>query len=133
MCKKILVAEDSYALANLLSFVLKNAGFEPEIFRTGKAALESALVHTYDVLLLDQQMPGLTGVEVVEAIREAGVASSTPVFLCTAKCHELDLEDMRQRLGVVDVLQKPFSPKELIATLRAATENSALVVENNLL
>lgn len=116
--EKILVAEDSFALANLLEFVLKNAGFEVNVNRSGDAACKAAMAEEFDLLLLDQQMPGMLGTEVLETIRRAGPNQSKPAFLCTAKTHELDLEDLREMLQVTDVFHKPFSPKDLVARLK---------------
>ncbi|QDV28132.1 response regulator [Aureliella helgolandensis] len=116
----ILVAEDSFALANLLDFVLKSAGFEVDLRRTGGAALKAGMERSYDLILLDQQMPLLTGVGVIEALRTDGPNQSTPIFLCTAKTHELDLEDIQGRLAVTDIFHKPFSPKNLVERLKTA-------------
>lgn len=114
---KILVAEDSFALANLLTFVLKNAGFEVDLHRTGAAALTAACSQKYDLILLDQQMPQATGLEVIEALRRQGPNTETPVFLCTAKTHELGLDELQARLNIARVFHKPFSPKELVHSL----------------
>lgn len=120
MAHKILVAEDSHALANLLEFVLKNAGFETRLCRTGVAACEAACSEKFDLILLDQQMPKMTGTEVAEALRVKGPNLETPVFLCTAKTHELDLNYLRETLKVTDVFHKPFSPRDLVEALRLA-------------
>lgn len=122
---RILVAEDSFALANLLSFVLKNAGFEVDMHRTGSDAVEAGQSSTYDIILLDQQMPGLTGLEVIEQLRAGGPNQTTPIYLCTAKTHEIDIADIKQRLGVTDVFHKPFSPKSLVENLTSATTTAA--------
>jgi len=115
---KILVAEDSHALANLIEFVLKSAGFDTRICRTGAAACEAACAEKFSLILLDQQMPKMTGTEVVEALRARGPNYETPVYLCTAKTHELDLDYLRQSLHVTDVFHKPFSPRDLVETLK---------------
>lgn len=115
---KILVAEDSFALANLLKFVLKNAKFEPDVYNTGDRARDAGLANEYDVILLDQQMPGLTGLAVAEELRTTGPNQHTPICLCTAKTHELDLEDVKGRLNLAAVFHKPFSPKDLVVDLK---------------
>lgn len=115
----ILVAEDSFALANLLEFVLTNAGFEVTICRTGGAARDAAASKNFDLISLDQQMPTMTGIEVLESVREGGPNVNTPVFLCTAKTHELDLDYLKDTLRIAGIFHKPFSPKELVAELTA--------------
>jgi DNA-binding response OmpR family regulator len=117
--KRILVAEDSFALANLLVYALKNAGFCVDLHRTGLAASEAAEQSKYDLILLDQQMPKMTGLQVVERMRAGGVNSETPVILCTAKSHELLAAELMERWSIADVIHKPFSPKELIHKLHS--------------
>lgn len=124
--RKVLVAEDSFALANLLEFVLTNAGFDVAIFRTGAAAYAAVLDCSFDLILLDQQMPKMTGVEVLQGLRAAGPNQETPVFLCTAKVHELDLEELTRALNLAGVFHKPFSPKDLVEQLRNASQPIAL-------
>lgn len=118
----ILVAEDSFALANLLRFVLTNAGLEPDIHNSGDKALEAGLANEYDLVILDQQMPGMTGLEVAEQLRESGPNKETPICLCTAKTHELDIEDAHDRLRVAKVFHKPFSPKDLVSQIRVVLD-----------
>ncbi len=118
MAMQILVAEDSFALANLLTFVLKNAKFQPDVYNSGDKALDAGRAREYDIILLDQQMPGLTGLAVAEALRHSGPNMHTPICLCTAKTHELDLEDAKSRLNVSAIFHKPFSPKDLVLDLK---------------
>lgn len=122
MCK-ILVAEDSFALANLLSFVLKTAGFDVDIHRTGLSAYEALCRQPYGILLLDQQMPKMTGLEIMQAVRAEGPNVDTPAFLCTAKSHEISLEAKREELRISAIIHKPFSPKDLITQLKHAAQS----------
>ncbi|MCA9191143.1 MAG: response regulator [Planctomycetales bacterium] len=123
--KKILIAEDSFALANLLNFLFSNAGFEVSICRSGDAAAKAAQERKFDAILVDQQMPAMTGVEVITSVRANGPNLETPVFLCTAKTHELDTKDLKARLNITDVFHKPFSPKELVQALQSAISDAA--------
>lgn len=116
---KILIAEDSFALANLLDFVLKNSGFEVEVHRTGAAASDAIQDRKFDLILLDQQMPRLSGIEVIEILRSSGPNQETPIFLCTAKSHELDHGYLERSLNVSGIFQKPFSPKDLVQELKS--------------
>ncbi|MFK7737553.1 MAG: response regulator [Pirellulaceae bacterium] len=115
---RVLVAEDSFALSNLLSFVLTNAGFQVTQQHTGTGAMECAVSEEFDAILLDQQMPGMLGTEVLAALRSSGPNKRTPVILCTAKTHELDLEQICEEMNVTDVFHKPFSPKDLVSRLK---------------
>lgn len=117
---RVLVAEDSFALANLLCFVLKNAGFEVDLHRNGQSAHEAVCRSSYDILLLDQQMPKMTGLEIIESIRSGGPNITTPVFLCTAKSHEINVAGKHERLAISAIIHKPFSPKDLVYQLQNA-------------
>jgi CheY-like chemotaxis protein len=123
---KILVAEDSFALANLLNFVLSNAGFEVELHRHGASALASCQRHQFDLILLDHQMPHVSGLEIIEQIRGAGPNQQTPAFLCTAKSHELRLAEYSQSLNISGVFHKPFSPRDLVSRLQAFVQPSVV-------
>ena len=112
---RILVAEDSLALSNLLQFVLTQAGHEPTICRQGDKALEAAKKNQFDLLIFDQQMPRMTGLEVAEAVRKDSLNSSTPICLCTAKWHELDIETIKSELSISEILRKPFSPRDMVS------------------
>ena len=114
---RVLVAEDSFPLANLLEFVLKRSGFEVCIARRGDLAAFEADRSAFDIIILDQQMPGMTGVEVLRKIRAGGPNQLTPVYLCTAKSHELDLVALQAELDIAGVYSKPFSPRDLVDAL----------------
>lgn len=122
---KILIAEDSFALANLLEFVLKRSNFEVRVARHGSQAATFAEQNPYDAIVLDQQMPGMTGLEVLRKLRAGGPNQNTPVYLCTAKTHELDLVRLQVELNIEGVFHKPFSPRDLVATLHGTLASSA--------
>lgn len=117
----ILVAEDSFALANLLEFVLKRAGFKTTLARNGDIASMILSSEQFDLLVLDQQMPGKTGIDLLREVRSGGPNQATPAFLCTAKTNELNLPMLQKQLSIAGVFQKPFSPRELVDALQAVT------------
>lgn len=122
---KILIAEDSFALANLLEFVLKRSGIEVCVARHGTQAAIAAEQTQFDAIVLDQQMPGMTGLEVLRKIRAGGHNRNTPVYLCTAKTHELDLVSLQAELNIEAVFHKPFSPRDLVATVHGVLAPAA--------
>jgi two-component system alkaline phosphatase synthesis response regulator PhoP len=121
VAEKILVAEDSPALANLLEYILTHAGFEVTLFRDGLLAWDAASQEAFDIIMLDQQMPGMTGLQVLQKLRQSGPNTNTPVFLCTAKTHELDLHELEAAQQITGIFHKPFSPKKLVERLKAVT------------
>jgi two-component system, chemotaxis family, chemotaxis protein CheY len=121
---RVLVAEDSFALANLLEFVLKRSGFNVCLARHGNDAALRAEEEIFDLIVLDQQMPGMTGTEVLQKIRSGGLNQQTTTYLCTAKTHELDVERLRTELQIAGVFHKPFSPRVLVDTLLGPEVNA---------
>lgn len=111
---KILVCEDNLALQGVISFNLVRAGFDVTTVTNGRDALETLKKGKFDLVLTDHQMPMMTGIELCECIRELPLHNDTTVILLTAKCMELNLESLQERLGVAKALSKPFSPSELI-------------------
>jgi len=121
---KVLVAEDSAALANLLKFILERHGFTVHLANNGDQAAQAADAESFDAIVLDQQMPRCTGEQVMRQIRAGGPNQTTPLFLCTAKAHELDLVHLQVDLDISGVFHKPFSPRDLVETLLITTASA---------
>jgi two-component system chemotaxis response regulator CheY len=111
--KTVLVAEDNAALRRVIAFALKGCGFEATTAADGVEAWEFAKDHPFDLIVSDQQMPNMTGIELIEKLRSSTTNSKTPVILLTAKGLELEVETLRERYGVSAMLHKPFSPSQL--------------------
>jgi two-component system response regulator MtrA len=112
---RILVVDDDASLAEMLSIVLRQEGFDSELCGRGDQAL--GLFHEYrpDLVLLDLMLPGRDGIEVCKQIRaESGV----PIVMLTAKGDTVDVV-VGLESGADDYVVKPFKPKELIARIRA--------------
>ncbi len=111
----VLVVDDDAALAEMLTIVLRNEGFEPFVCSTGDQALAAFHEHRPDVVLLDLMLPGMDGIDVCKAIRaESGV----PIVMLTAKNDTVDVV-VGLESGADDYVIKPFKPKELVARIRA--------------
>lgn len=118
---KILLAEDDRNLGTLLETFLKAKGFEVDLARDGKQALEKFNEGTYQFLILDVMMPELDGFSVAKEIRE--VDSHIPILFLTAKSMKEDkLEGFAA--GADDYLTKPFSMEELLARVEAILRRS---------
>ena len=112
---KILVVDDDSSLAEMLTIVLRNEGFEPRVCSSGDTALSVVREFKPDVVLLDLMLPGKDGVDVCREIRsESGV----PIIMLTAKTDTVDVV-VGLESGADDYVVKPFKPKELVARLRA--------------
>jgi two-component system chemotaxis response regulator CheY len=117
---KILVCEDNVALSGVICFNLVRAGFEVTSVPNGQLALETLKKGSFDLVLSDQQMPMMTGIQLCESIRELPAHKQTPFILLTAKCMEIDRPRLAQTLHISAALPKPFSPSELVACIEDA-------------
>jgi two-component system response regulator MtrA len=112
---RVLVVDDDAALAEMLTIVLRNEGFEPRVCATGDQALAEFRDFRPDVVLLDLMLPGKDGIDVCREIRaESGV----PIVMLTAKSDTIDVV-VGLESGADDYVAKPFKPKELVARIRA--------------
>ena len=110
-----LVADDNAALARVISFTLKKNGFDVRQAANGAEAWELAQEENFDLVVTDQQMPEMTGLELTARLRESEAHRNTPIVLLTAKGMELDADRIREEHGVTEMLIKPFSPTVLAA------------------
>lgn len=113
---KLLYAEDETSMSEAVTDILRYHGYTVDAVYNGRDALDYACAGAYDGIILDVMMPGLSGVQVLERLRQAG--NTTPVLLLTAKG---EVEDRIQGLdaGADDYLPKPFHMRELLARVRA--------------
>jgi CheY-like chemotaxis protein len=117
---KILVCEDNVALSGVITFNLVRAGFEVTSVGNGRLALDTLEKNTFDLVLSDQQMPMMTGIQLCENLRQLPAHKRTPFILLTAKCMELDFLQLQQKLNISAALPKPFSPSELVTCIEEA-------------
>ena len=112
---RVLVVDDDAALAEMLSIVLRQEGFDSFTVARGDLALEALRSYKPDVVLLDLMLPGRDGIDVCKEIRaESGI----PIVMLTAKGDTVDIV-VGLESGADDYVVKPFKPKELVARIRA--------------
>jgi DNA-binding response OmpR family regulator len=112
----VLVVEDEPAIAELLRSYLNRDGFEVRLAGDGESALRSIAEHRPDAVILDVGLPGIDGTEVCRRLRATG--NWTPVLFVTARDDEVD-RVLGLELGADDYVTKPFSPREVVARVRA--------------
>ncbi|HXX92565.1 MAG TPA: response regulator, partial [Planctomycetota bacterium] len=116
--KTVLVIDDERDLVSLVRYNLEREGFEVLGASDGETGLEMALNRKPDVIILDRMMPGPDGVEICKRLRQEVRTAEVPVILLTAKTAEGD-RIAGLDAGADDYVTKPFSPKELVARVRA--------------
>ena len=112
---RILVVEDDTKIAAILVDYLQQAGFAAELERDGLRAVARVRESAPDCMLLDLNLPGLEGIEVCKQIREFSVV---PIAMITARVDEID-RLLGLELGADDYICKPFSPREVVARVKA--------------
>ena len=118
MPKTVLVVEDEKEIQDLLAHVLSKEGFVPMLASDGETAIAKVRKENPDLVLLDIMLPGADGLEVMRAIRSTPGIAGTPIVMLTAKGEETD-RIVGLELGADDYITKPFSPREVIARIKA--------------
>jgi two-component system OmpR family response regulator len=118
---KILIVDDDPAIRDVVRFALTRAGFEAVEAADGPAALEAFAAAAPDLVVLDVLLPGLDGIEVCRELRRR---SSVPILFLSSKEDEVD-RVVGLELGGDDYIGKPFSPRELVARVRALLRRTA--------
>jgi DNA-binding response OmpR family regulator len=117
----VLVVEDELKIARLVRDYLEHAGFEVIVASNGEAALASARGARPDLVVLDLGLPGRDGLDVARELRRS---SNVPIVMLTARGEETD-RVVGLEIGADDYVVKPFSPKELVARVRAVLRRTA--------
>lgn len=118
MATRVLVVEDDIAIRDMLLFTLKQSGFVCEAVGDGESGLDALKLQQPDMILLDWMLPGIDGIEFIRRLRANEFLANIPVIMLTAKGES---EDMVKGLsvGADDYVNKPFSPPELMARIKA--------------
>lgn len=115
--KRILVVDDEQDLCEILRYNLSTAGYDADTVYSAEEAMKKDIT-SYDLLLLDIMLPGISGFELAKQIKSRGETVHIPIIFLTAKDSE---EDTLQGfdLGADDYVTKPFSVREVIARVKA--------------
>jgi two-component system alkaline phosphatase synthesis response regulator PhoP len=120
MTYRILLCDDEVHILRAAEFKLSKAGFEVECASDGLAGWEAIQRRPPDILVTDLQMPRMTGVELARKVHQNPATKNLPILMLTAKGYELAQHDLDADCGILAVLTKPFSPRELLKTVEAA-------------
>ena len=118
MSATIAVLDDEEDILDLLVVHLRGAGFRVEPFTDSERFLKYLKGHIPDLVLLDLMLPGMDGVEICRLMKRSDVWGAIPIIMLTAKAEETD-RIVGLEIGADDYVTKPFSPKELVARVKA--------------
>lgn len=122
--KKILVVDDEPSIVTLLTFNLEKEGYKVTSAADGGEGLELALEQSFDFIILDVMLPTMDGMEITQRLRQE--KNETPILMLTAKDDQVD-RIIGLEIGADDYLTKPFSPREVLARMKANSDGSNLV------
>jgi DNA-binding response OmpR family regulator len=117
MTQSILVADDEPSILLSLQFLLQKAGYEVRLAHNGEEVIQAVEQSTPDLLLLDAMMPQRDGYDVCQTIRADPRWASLPIIMLTAKSRDVERQK-GMALGATDYVTKPFSTRDLVATVR---------------
>ena len=122
--KTILVADDESHILHVVSLKLRNAGFRVFTAADGLEALELAQQERPDLLITDYHMPQLSGIELCRRLKQDPATAGIPALMLTARGYHLEPHDTAQS-GILRMLSKPFSPRQLLTTVQEVLEGLA--------
>lgn len=114
--KRVLIVDDEESILTLLAFNLEKAGYDVQTATDGLEGYELALKNKYAFIILDLMLPSMDGMEVCKKLRQEKI--ETPIMILTAKDDELE-KIIGLELGADDYMTKPFSPREVLARMKA--------------
>ena len=122
MAGRVLICDDETHILYAVSFKLSAAGIEVLQASGGMEAMSLLELHTPDLVITDLQMPQVSGFELCRFLRGRPETAQVPIILLTAKALELSKEQVKADYGVETVFMKPFSPRNLLATVQQILE-----------
>ena len=111
---QILVVEDNAAMATVIRYNLERAGYVVHVASDGLEGVRLLEQHQIHLIITDQQMPIMDGLQFCHEMRKLDAHRHTPTIMLTAKGLEVDLQRLKESLGITALFPKPFSPTELV-------------------
>jgi len=127
--KKVLVVDDEIHIVHVVAIKLRNNGYEVISADNGAEALELACEEKPDIIVTDYQMPVMSGLELLEKLRQRDDTKDIPVIMLTARSFAISKEQ-QEELQISSCLSKPFSPKELLGNIEDVLYQKQVMVSN---
>lgn len=127
MSKKVLIVDDEANIVISLEFLLQQAGYGVDVARSGEAALEKLATFQPDLILLDVMLPGISGFDLCQRIRQTPAWTAMKIVMLSAKGRDVEITK-GLALGANAYITKPFSTKALLAEVQSqlATDHAPL-------
>ena len=122
--RKELVVDDEFHIVQVVAIKLRNNGYEVLTADNGADAYKLACQQDPDVIVTDYQMPQMTGIELIEKLRQNESTSEIPVLMLTARGFAID-DQQKETLKIAGCLSKPFSPREVLQSIEQVLDQKA--------
>ena len=113
MAKRILTVDDSISMRQMISFTLRENGYEVVEAVDGQDAIGKAQNQTFDLIFTDQNMPNIDGLTLIQMLRDLPEHEKTPILMLTTEASD-DMKKMGRAAGATGWLVKPFDPQKLL-------------------
>ena len=123
MLGRILLVDDELHILRAAEFKLKRQNYDVVCATDGEEAWDRIQEQRPDIMVTDLQMPRLNGIGLIERLRSTTEYADLPVIMLTAKGFEVSTDEIKIRLGVLDIITKPFSPRDLCKRLQLALDS----------
>jgi CheY-like chemotaxis protein len=127
--KRVLVVDDEIHIVHVVAIKLRNNGYEVISADNGAEAFELACEEKPDIIVTDFQMPVMSGLELVEKLRQRDETKDIPIIMLTARSFAIS-EEQQEDLRISSCLSKPFSPKELLGNIEDVLYQKQVMVSN---
>lgn len=128
--KKVLIVDDEIHIVHVVAIKLRNNGYDIIPAEDGERAYELACSELPDIVVTDYQMPKLTGIQLIEKLRDNPKTKDIPVIILTARSFAVE-QEMQEKLNISVCLNKPFSPRELLRSIEDVLYGKELITSNN--
>jgi CheY-like chemotaxis protein len=127
--KRVLIVDDEVHIVHVVSIKLRNNGYEVISADNGAEAYDLACKEKPDIIVSDFQMPVMSGLELVEKLRECDTTKDIPVIMLTARSFAIS-QEQQEELRISSCLSKPFSPKELLGNIEDVLYQKQVMVSS---
>lgn len=127
MSRSVLLCDDEVHILRAAEFKMKRAGFHVRCACDGQEAWEMIQEDCPDVLVTDHQMPRMNGIELADKVYSNPTTSHLPVIMLTAKGLELSEQELNDKYGILEIVSKPFSPRQLLERVESVAQGQAAV------
>ncbi len=122
--KRVLIVDDEAPIREMLTLALEMAGYQCQDADSAQAAMALVVDNRPDLILLDWMMPGISGIELARRLKKDSLTATIPIIMLTAKGDENN-KILGLEAGADDYITKPFSPRELMARLKAVLRRTS--------